>query len=423
MLIEFRVKNFRSIRDEQVFSMLPTSNKEFVETNTVETICPFIPRVLKSAAIYGPNAGGKSNLLLAIKCMQEIVLLSPKRTPEEQIPVEPFLLNSVSPECPTEFEISFLVGAVRYQYGFSATTNRIIEEYLLVYENPRPQTWFTRTFNAEKERYEYTFSNSFKGRKEVVKASTRPNALFLAIAVQLNNEQLRAIWDCFAQKLIVLTNSERLFFPFANLETIKENPKRHKAICSFLKAADISINSIEFEEVTLPKEAVELMSKLGMPQDKENFLKPLFKHVVEGVSALFEYEQESQGTRTLFNLLAPLLIVIEDKTTLLIDELDASLHPCIVKKVVSLFNIHEDSDKAAQLIFTTHDTTLLQDNSLLRRDQVWFVEKNNEQASSFYSLAAFRPRKGEAFAKGYLQGRYGAIPILDDWRLGYSHEE
>lgn len=415
MLIEFRVKNFRCLRDEQVLSMVPTKDKDLRETHTSETGFKSVPELLNSAVIYGANASGKSTVLEALLEMKAIVRFSAKFDPEDEFACTPFLLDSDFSSQPTEFEVSFIVENVRYRYGFACNKTRVLHEYLYVYKTVSPRCWFTRDFNEETGEDDYYFGPSLTGQKNLLKKSTRPNSLFASMAIQLNNQQLLVVRDWFVKQLLIIhtvQGSER--FPI--LPELKESEEKRKSVCGFLQSADISIDSIEIEDREIPSEIKDfLKEKEGIDPEKLKNFEVIFHHKTEKGNAVFELEVESQGTKALFFLLGPIFNILESKGSIFVDELDNSLHTLLVKKIIYLFHTQETSSNNAQLIFTTHDTSLMQDRSLFRRDQIWFVEKDADQASSLYSLAEFSPRKNEAIEKGYLQGRYGAIPLLSDW--------
>lgn len=427
MLIEFRVKNFRCLRDEQILSMLPTKDKDMHETNTFKTGFKPVPELLNSAVIYGANASGKTTVLNALLAMRMIVLLSAKNNPEDELDVVPFLLDTDFAKQAIEFEISFIKDTIRYKYGFTCTKERILEEYLYVYENAKPQTWFTRHFNdetqAEKkdnneygaDEYEYSFGSHLKGPKDFLKKATRSNALFLSMAVQLNNQQLRVVWFWFLKKLLVI-NEVQGAEKWLILPELRNSEEKRIAVCKFLQSADISIDSIEVKERKGFYETDELLKKnYDTYLDELKNLEAYFHHRTEKGNAKFGLQEESRGTKSLFYLLIPILDILERNGSIFVDELDNSLHTLLVKKLIYLFHTTGENASNAQLIFTTHDTSLLQDKSLFRRDQIWFTEKDEMQASSLYALAEFSPRKNEAIEKAYLQGRYGAIPFLTDW--------
>jgi AAA15 family ATPase/GTPase len=413
MLIEFRVSNFRSLRDEQVLSLITTKDTTLKDNNTMPSGIKTAPSLLRSAVMYGPNAGGKSNLIKALQYMRAIVIESAGMKPEQTFNVQPFRLDAVSNTSPTEFEIIFILEGIRYQYGFALTSQRVASEYLLVYKNPKPQQWFRRHYNPETHKDDYEFGAGLKGQKIIWEESTRSNALFLSMAVQLNSEQLRPVFNWFVNKLIIFNELTPLG-PQFSIERL-QNSEGKLAICKFLTSADISIAdiSINTRRISGPSVHFDLAAgKTELRTDDQEVNELLFHHVTEKGKAVFNLNDESMGTRNLLFLAGPILDILEKGMTLIIDELDNSLHSLLVRRLIELFQNQQSNPKGAQLIFSTHDVSLL-DTELFRRDQIWFIEKDNEQASKLYPLSDFSPRKNEALQRGYLIGRYGALPFFD----------
>jgi len=423
MLVEFRVKNFRSLRDEQVLSLVATKDKTWADTHTLETGLKAVPHLLKSAAIYGANASGKSNLLKALRYMRSTVVTSATVSPDRTFAVQPFRLDTKSSNQPTEFEVTFILDKVRYQYGFSMTQQRVITEHLLVYKAAKPQRWFTRSFDETTDKDVYEFGPGLKGERNVWKKATRSNTLFLSMAVQLNSEVLRPVYNWFAQSLVIVNDPEQ-FSPEFLIQMLKQ-PDGRQQIRDLLRAADISIEDIELKTrkvsaSELPFKLLPELLPLKVQADKVEIrdtkveeVQLIFSHITAEGSAKFGLMDESSGTRILLFLVGPMLDILRNGRTLVIDELDTSLHPLLVHELVRLFYRSETNPGGAQLIFTTHDASLL-DADLLRRDQVWLVEKDAQQASKLVALSEFSPRKNEALERGYLMGRYGGIPLLDD---------
>src|SRR6218665_90706 len=414
MLIEFRVKNFRSLRDEQVFSLVASKDKTLQDTHTHETHIGAAPFLVRSAVIYGANASGKSNLIKALQYMREVVARSATSVqPGETFAVQPFRLDAESAGQPSGFEVTLLLDGVRYQYGFALTTQRIVSEHLLVYQTFKPQRWFTRHFDTGTGKDVYDFGSGLKGPKNLWEGATRPNALFLSMAVQLNGEALRPVFDWFTNRMIV-AHEKAPINPKISIQLLQQVDGRKK-ICDFVSAADISITDIEVETLKAPRQVVYLdhVSRTAQArlEDGEKYRLHLH-HATRQGKAVFDLMDESSGTRNLLFLAGPMLDILSKGLTLVVDELDTSLHPLLVRELVRLFHRRETNTGGAQLIFTTHDTSLLNAPDLFRRDQVWFVEKDSDQASALVSLSEFSPRKNEALERGYLMGRYGGVPLL-----------
>ncbi|MBN1554065.1 MAG: ATP-binding protein [Phycisphaerae bacterium] len=411
MLVEFRVKNFRSIKDEQVLSMVASGDKSLLQ-NCIETKGM---RLLKGAAVYGPNAAGKSNLVRALKTMRQIVVYSTDNKPGDSIRISSFAFDSEIHKEPTEFEVTFIYRKMKYQYGFSILNGKVHEEWLFAFPSTSAQKWFERTSTNKKE--PYTFGANLKGRKKQIEDSTKNNTLFLSMAAQLNHEQLTPIFNWFEESFRVIPPSSK-FYPItaATLDEYKDESKIEKWVLNFLRGADLGISGLKVKKIpfeeALKEMPEELRNKLG---DKYGVIPKFdidFIHEIPGIEkpVSMKIMDESDGTRRLFELSVPCLMARDMGYTLIMDEVEASLHPLLIRNLVKYFMDKENS-KGAQLIFTTHNTTLL-DPELLRRDQVWFCERDEALATHLYSLWDYRPRKGESLEKGYLAGRYGAIPIL-----------
>lgn len=403
------------MRDEQVLSLVASKDKTLQDTHTQATGISAAPSVLRSAVVYGANASGKSNLIKALQYMRGVVTESATTMqPSQTFAVQQFKLDAGSVSQASEFEVTFLNEGVRYQYGFAMTSKRIVSEHLLVYKSFKPQHWFTRRFDADTNKDVYVFGPGLKGPKNLWEGATRPNSLFLSMAVQLNSEDLRPLFDWFLNHLIIF-NEQAQLSPQVSIEMLKEANGR-KEICNFLSAADISIADINVETRKVPGQAIhfDLMAgKTEVRSEEVEEHKVLFHHVTEQGKAVFDLMDESNGTRNLLFLAAPVLNILNKGLTLVIDELDNSLHTLLVRELVRLFHHPEINTGGAQLIFTTHDTSLLDAPNLFRRDQVWFVEKDRDQTSTLISLSEFSPRKNEALERGYLMGRYGGVPFLD----------
>ena len=406
MLVEFRVKNFKSFQNECVLSLVGNSDRA-LPNNTLTTKSFSKRKLLRSAVLYGPNASGKSNLIAAIAFLQHLVRTSASNPPHAEIRVQPFRLNENSRQAPSEFELTFIHDEIRYQYGISVDHLSVHSEWLVAYPKGRAQTWFERTFNVESGTYDWHFGRHLKGEKTRLQELTKPNSLFVSVAATFNNEQLAKVYSWFDHYLLVLDineASERLVYETAK-QTLTQ-PDFHKAIQKFLQVADLGIVDFSVEERTAPNP-----ERMRFP---EHAIDIQVQHQTKGQNGTpiaFSFEEESLGTRRLFAYGGPLLSTLKNGYTLFVDELDASLHPRMLKAFVTLFHDPKLNPHHAQLIFNTHDITLL-DSLIFRRDQIWLMEKDKAGASHLYSLLEFSPRKEEALAKGYLQGRYGAVPFV-----------
>lgn len=439
MLIEFRLKNYKSFKDEAVLSLVASSDKTNYE-NLLSCPDDNSLRILNSAVIYGANASGKSSLFEAFEFSKGFVQLSAKNNPSDVIKVRPFLLDEKTKSEPSKFEFIFIREGIRYQYGFSATRKAIQEEWLITYPKGRPRKLFERKLvkedvkkNKTDFKYSYKFSSFLKGEKDKLVELTHPSALFLSVGATFNNPQLIKAFKWFEEMTEYVGSGDfvepQVFKFLAKNLALTENIKK------LVKFADLGIEDYSFTETDI--------SKNELPENAPESMKKLFEAIqlvvdeAEKTSSDINtkmyrarmvhragekliplpWNDESDGTRRLFGMSAPIFDAINNGKVLFIDEIDRSLHPLLVKELVALFQNKKFNPKNAQLIFNTHDTSLLGAGTF-RRDQIWFLEKDQTAKSHLYSLLEFSPRKEEALEKGYLQGRYGAVPFLGEYPFG-----
>lgn len=397
MLLEFRVENYRCFAGEAVLRLTAASDSSHPQ-NLRPVAGASRLRALKSALVYGPNGSGKSTLIRAAATMRKIVRTSATGVvADEPLPIDPFRLESNLKRSPSSFEMSFVHEGTRYQYGFSATKEKIVEEWLYAFPRGRRQTWFERTEAAQG----WHFGPSLVGERERIRRLTRQNALYLSTAASLGHPQLSKIYAWFSLIQIptpkAWRNGPRLALARAD-QLLSKRPDMKRRFVRFLQAADIGIEDFEIQTQDAP-------SKLF---DTANRRRVRTLHRTKDAEKWFDLqEDESLGTQELFYIAAPWLSAIDSGAPLLVDEALSALHPALVRFLVEM--IH--SSESGQLIMATHETSLL-DPRLLRRDQVYFIEKDTGGRSHLYSLLEFKPRKDEAFVRGYLAGRYGAIPFL-----------
>lgn len=418
MLLEFRVRNYKSIKDDCIFSMVANTDKLHAETHVIKTGIKSIPGILRSSVIYGANASGKSTLVNAITFARAVVAESSTSMQLGQtFNTQPFRLDEKYILEPSEFEFTYLDDGVRYQYGFALNSKQVVEEWLLVYRNAKPQQWFKRSYHNKLHKEVYEFSSYLSGPRKLWQESTRPNALFLSTAVQLNSEQLSPVFNWIVNKLLPISAGVT---PLPDTTTaMLQNSDGKKEVQEFLTSADISITDIRIEPrrgFTQTWNFDAATGKSNINNEESEMLFPQFMHVTEKGSAVFELHEESLGTQRIYAFAGPVLDILKQGKILIVDELDSSLHTLLVRRLVDMFNDPILNKNSAQLIFTTHDTALL-DTDILRRDQVWFVEKDPSQATTIYPLTDFSPRKNEALERGYLVGRYGALPFFRDFKF------
>ncbi len=383
--------------------MLANSNKglddNYVETNE--------KRILKTAAIYGANASGKSNLF---KVMSSVVLMLKNSNSYDintKLPIVPFKLDDEYLNKPSEFEIRFIVDDIRYVYGFIADADKIYDEYLYYYPNGRETKIFDRT-NVN----EYSYSKKDTKILKEIEIKNSPNKFFLATATNWNYEKTEPVYSFLTNGIEICTNIENLKkIAFGIYETSSNDLK--KFAVDFLKKTDFNIEDYKISKVRIPPELF-----AGVPDivTTREVYQVLFKH--KNSDNYLSLDEESFGTQIVFAFIPFIADTLKNRKVLIIDELDRSLHPFLVQYIAEMFNDSEMNKLGSQLIFNTHDTNLL-DLNILRRDQIWFTEKDTETGvSDLYPLSDFSVRKQENVEKGYMLGRYGAVPFIkNDFNL------
>ena len=408
MILEFSVKNFLSFKEKVTFSMIANSNKE-LNDNYVEIGGN---KVLKSAAIYGANASGKSNLFKILTIVVLMLRSSNSVDINAKLPLIPFKLDKGSVNKPSEFEIKFILDETRYVYGFIADKDKIYDEYLYYYPNGRETKIFDRT-NIN----EYSYTQKDEKILREIETKNAQNKFFLATATNWNFDKTKAAYNFLTNGIGTCNNLEILKnMAYKMYET---NPDYLKDFAiDFLQKADFNIEDYQISQIDVPGEFLtaipEFITKT-LP-DKPKAYQVLFKH--KNSDNYLSIDEESLGTQMIFAFIPFLADSLKNKKVLIIDELDKSLHPFLVQYIVEIFNDAEINKNGSQLIFNTHDTNLL-DLNILRRDQIWFTEKNSETGESdLYSLSDFSVRKQENVEKGYMLGRYGAVPFIkNDFNL------
>lgn len=408
MLLEFSVKNFMSFKERNTFSMIASTDSTLID-NVIEKDNV---KLLKSTAIYGANASGKSNLFKALRFVVWYVSNSNLIVPGARIPVIPFKLSKNSIEEASEFEIKLLINDVKYIYNFKVNSKEVLEENLYYYPNGYPTKIFVRT---ETDKYEY--STDKKILTDIEEKNTN-NKLFLSTATTWNYDRTRPIYDFISKNIMVVFDLETLNYFAFNKYYNDEDKSLKKFALRFLKKADFNIEEFEVFEDKMTDDKLKIVPNIikdFIPVNSVGYrVSTVHKCIDDDNETTFDLSEESLGTQAIFALIPALKDVIDNGKILVFDELDKSLHPTLIKYIVELFNDSDMNSNSAQLIFNTHDTNLLNSN-LLRRDQIWFTEKNFKDGSSvIYPLDDFSVRKDENIEKGYLVGRYGAIPFLEN---------
>ena len=394
MLIQFRAENFLSIKGSVVLSLLASKDKEHPK----HLIVNGSKRYLKSAVIYGANASGKSNVLHAFCFMVNYVLTSHNQQLHKSIERSPFKFDRETSSRPSSFEVIFTTNGIRYAYGFSVTDKAVIEEYLYYYPNGRQAIIFERQ-NTNDFRFTVDVDE-----QSMLKNRTSPNKLYLSVASNWNYSKVIPVLEWFASCQIITKNSVADAYDL-EAEQLKDNDYLHM-IASMLRGADFGIQSLQMRDLDP-----------AASQQGDIFANIEAIHTVQDtegntVSYILNMAEESEGTCSYFKLICVVKKILDEGALFVIDDMDSYLHPLLTKHLVSLFNSVEFNPNGAQLIFTSHNTNLL-DLNVLRRDQIWFTEKNElTAATDLFSLQAFSIRKDAKLEKGYLIGRYGAVPFI-----------
>lgn len=432
MLRSFRLSNHGSIRREQELLLLPVYGESDQPVQTV-------------TAIYGANASGKSTLLDGLQFMRQAVLGSYAQwEPGLGVPRRPFRLDPQARIEPSVFVVDLELDGVRHVYGFAVDDAAVREEWLHSYPERKRRIIFERTGS------EIKFGSTVaaqRSRTEVLEELTRPDALFLSVASQVNFTESRPVSDWFRSQLTFRTAGLHLRRdPTEATTRLIENSQTKQTIVNLLRFADVGISdvsvlmtedphtAVESAKLTTELKAIErqrryasgdvarrqldtvrelLAGQLAMIDDRRYRKRLMFTHAHS--TEPFEISEESAGTRAWLDAIRVVLRVLDMGATLLVDEIDTSLHPRLTARLLSLFQSPATNPRAAQLICTTHDTTLLSPTlgeEVLKRDQVWFTEKDDAGETSLYPLSDFKPRKGENTERRYLGGSYGAVPRI-----------
>lgn len=415
-MIEFSVENFRSIKDKAVLSMIASSDDSHLSNISKDK--EMEESVLRTAVIYGPNASGKSNVVIAMQFLRNFVLTSNLLQKGQLLNYQPFKLSSESKEKPSKFRIVFQRNKTRYSYVLEICRDKVVHESLFSYPKGRRSLIFERN-----QTNNYRFTKD-KTEQQFISERTLENVSYLSNSTQLNYKGTAEAFDWFREDFLTAglagdpTTEEMIF------ETIK-NPFMKKILLRALAEADVDISDVSARKEsvdygTLPSELKPFLKNFMLISNSNEVVIKEAKttHKIldsNGNEELVTFDlltEESEGTKRLFILMGPIIDALFNGKTLVLDELDVRLHMMISMMLVNLFHDKEQNKKGAQLIFTTHNLDLL-NQQLFRRDQIWFTEKDaTTKGTKLYSLAEFSPRKDENIQKGYLAGRYGALPFI-----------
>lgn len=430
MLLYFKVRNYKSIRDWAVLDMEAAKLRDQTENLIGFKHDAYLP----VAAIYGKNGGGKTNIIRAMWLAVQFICNAQRTQVEHSpVPVRPFALNDYSYQEPTAFEFGYVQNGIKYVYGFSATRESIVSEYLKAWPNGREKKIFSRT----EQHFDFP-KNSEEKMKHLIGEAVAPNQLFFAIACVMNYKPCIEAMQWFREKIVFSRDYTDLNY---NLIEYREDENMLQAIASAAKAADVGIQDVRFE---IDNEKVDIDNLEGVPAQVQDMVKALralrealrrngneaeielnhgklktmtFHHGVgtNGESGLYQLmlSDESDGTRRIMSLAPAIERTLSNGGVLVVDELEETMHVMLTEYIIERYQQKCRNLKGAQLIFTTHRTALL-DQSLLRRDQVYFIDKNSDDgASKLYSLADFNVRNDMDIQKAYMLGKFGAVPSLE----------
>lgn len=416
MLLRFSATNHLSILEKQELSLIATSlkdgNKGLIASNLVPS-----GHVLPSAVIYGANASGKSNVLSVLRFIGAVVRLSHSQgRPDSNVPRIPFKLAHDASLRPTLCDIDFVVDGIRYHFGFEATDKEFTGEWLYAFPSGRRQMLYERTGKNE-----INFGRSLKGRNRVIADLMRDNSLFLSAAIQNNHDELTRVskfFDSIAFNTSIAVGGSVISHRFKHGQV-------DQRMIDFLRKTGTGIVGFKYVEqkrtekvLSSMKELVALLNKLNpdahidldIDTEEKSTLIELAHEADSGEKIFFDPDYESAGTRRLIILVSSVYKALDQGSLIVVDELDASLHTQVCEAVVEIFSNPKTNPKGAQLIATTHDTNLMR-SPILRRDQIWFTEKDQKGATHLFPLSDVQTRKTDNIEKGYLQGRFGAIPF------------
>jgi AAA15 family ATPase/GTPase len=429
MLIEFSVENYLSFKEKVTLSLEASKDKE-CPNNVIRSAQGTNFDLLKTIIIYGANASGKSNLFKALHFMRYFVLESAKEHGRTTlIDTVPFKLAKKWDQKPSTFEVMFLSNGIRYLYGFSVTEKKVVEEWLYSYPHNRRRLLFDRKSETGDYNIDYNFGGKWKGEGSRLAKITRSNALFISVASQFNNPIAEKIDEWFRFQIrgvmdLPMGESEEWFTKMLCFD----EPEFKEMVLAIIKNADLGIKEINISKIdhNESKDLKKLPIKIRKPaeegsQDKEiedetldvSFVHSGLEKDGTPCDVIFSPFEESDGTKKYFAIAGPILHVLFTGCCLLADELDVKLHPLLTKGIIELFHSEDLNISGAQLICAIHDINLLSLRNFLRRDQIWFTARRDTGETELYSAWDYKIRKGERLDRGYLAGRYGAIPFVD----------
>lgn len=430
MVLEIKIKNFRSFKTEQILSFEASSDTDNEEYYVVKI---GKHRVLKNAVIFGANASGKTNIIHAFYFIKEITT-NPRYDKTQSTSHLPFLFDNEYVYSPGEFEITFFINDTKYHYKIILDSEIIYQEKLNVYLSSKPTMVFSRIYDKNKKISNFKANTKFYSDSDEIlklKANLINNTTVIAAFAKSNIDfaELEKVYNYFSTVWMpVIASKTELFNYSLDYYDKNYNDEYYSFIIDFLKKADYNIEHLELEKVEIPSDDIIKIAdnpmipnalKNQMFQSNKKFIRKnlLFKHNINNEinSRQFPVDLESLGTKRMFGFTAPLYELLKHNKFLTIDEIDSSLHPDLIEFILKVFVVNS---QRSQLIFNTHNINLLNNKDLIRKDIVWFTEKQADGSTDLYSLDDFNIRKELSYFNAYKLGKIGALPQIGSSNMG-----
>ena len=419
MLIYFKVGNFKSVKDPVVINFNAANISEHTDSNVIKENGI---ELIRSILLYGHNASGKSKILDALRFYRTWILHSVEPTTVERFEPDPFVLSEETEQQPSYFEAAFILENIKFRYGFTVNRNKIHTEWLLESKTPSGKEYPVFLRGDEQFQIDYKrFENA-----ESLESKTRIDALFLSVASQWNVEKALNIVKWF-KNIQVIHGIDKNRFSRRTVEFLLD--ERYSSIIKeLINKADLGISDLGIRELEAGIQTDLFGNNVSEYEINYRRLNVYTVHtkfnsenLPTGNVRFSLNKDESEGTIKYFDIIGQLLFALQNNSLIVIDEFDARLHTLLSKAIIRLFNSSKSKSKA-QLFVASHDTALL-DRRLLRRDQIYFVNKNQYGASEVTALVEYKTRKESPYDKNYLEGKYGAIPFIEEFESFLKNAE
>lgn len=422
MLIQFSVENYRVFETKQTFSMVADSNLYREDpTHVSETGFVAAPQVHHQASIFGPNGAGKTSLIRAIAFMRRFVKRSFVGEPSDLIETEHFAYSKKSQLQPSVFEIVFIDGDTLFEYGFAVTPELVQEEWLTSQRKGESESRcvFTRDYDKnEPDNYKWYFNSQFVDRdQDFWRNTTRPNALFLSTAVRFNQNFLIRIFNWITKNIVFLDSRSRIFRRRKTAQLCLDEDWKQKILKYFdrldIELDDILVDEVKYYESSMFASLPDTLQKKYREERENKTTYEIFfvRKDEERIAISLPLKEEASGVIEMFDIAGQLLQSVENGFTIFVDEVSSSIHPLVIHELISIFNGSEHGHSSAQLIFTTHDVTVPESESI-DKDQVWFINKESNFSSNLYSYSECEDTSDLPYHRKYLYGHFGAIPLI-----------